>query len=139
MEEFQSKFFPEIARTAQSFAGETDYCKYNNHWLQTATSALYLTALVSTYLASWVTDKYGRKISMLVSGIASLVGAGHCAGAKNLAMLILGRAMMGWGIGFGNQVSRPTHDRVLFFFSWTRIMTSIPYVFLHSSCTCKPP
>jgi len=67
---------------------------------------LYLAALVSTFFASWVTDKYGRKLTMLLAGIVSIVGTAHTAAAKNLAMLILGRALMGWGIGFANQVSR---------------------------------
>ena len=105
MHDFQVKFFPQIASKLQHYDKETDYCKYSNHWLQTCTSSMYLTALVSTFLASWITDKHGRKLTMFLGGVISLVGAGLTTGAQNLAMIVLGRALMGIAIGFANQVS----------------------------------
>jgi MFS family permease len=105
MHDFQVKFFPQIASKSQHYEKETDYCRYSNHWLQTFTSSLYLAALVSTYLASWVTDKHGRKLTMALGGAVSLAGAALTAGAQNLAMIILGRTLMGFAIGFANQAS----------------------------------
>lgn len=113
MHDFQVKFFPQIADKLQHYEKETDYCKYSNHWLQTFTSSLYLAALASTYLASWVTDKHGRTLTMALGGLVSLAGAGLTAGAHNLAMLVLGRALMGFGIGFANQVSRLKPSTIL--------------------------
>ena len=42
--------------------------------------------------------------SIICGGISVLIGAALNAAAANLATLILGRIMLGVGIGFGNQV-----------------------------------
>uniref|UniRef100_A0A7N2R4L4 Major facilitator superfamily (MFS) profile domain-containing protein n=1 Tax=Quercus lobata TaxID=97700 RepID=A0A7N2R4L4_QUELO len=53
--------------------------------------------------ASWVTKKLGRKISMLTGGLVFLAGAIINAAAQNIAMLIIGRILLGIGVGFANQ------------------------------------
>ncbi|KAG6427781.1 hypothetical protein SASPL_112028 [Salvia splendens] len=62
--------------------------------------------------------KYGRRSSILCGGVSFLIGAALDASAVNLVMLILGRIMLGVGIGFGNQAvplylseMAPTHLR----------------------------
>lgn len=55
-------------------------------------------------MAGWLTRRYGRKATMVAAGACFLVGAGLNAGAQNLAMLIVGRIFLGFGIGFANQV-----------------------------------
>jgi len=104
MDGFLHKFFPVVYRH-KMHAHENNYCKYNNQGLATFTSSLYLAGLVASLLASPITRKYGRKASIMCGGISFIVGATLDASAVNLTMLILGRIMLGVGIGFGNQVS----------------------------------
>ncbi|KAK9141805.1 hypothetical protein Syun_011205 [Stephania yunnanensis] len=82
---------------------ENNYCKYNNQGLAAFTSSLYLAGLVASLVASPVTRNYGRRVSIICGGISFLIGAALNAAAVNLVMLILGRIMLGVGIGFGNQ------------------------------------
>ena len=52
---------------------------------------------------------------MILGGAAFCIGAILCAFAQNLAMLIIGRVMLGAGVGFANQVcSRPLLPQVLY-------------------------
>lgn len=104
MDDFLVKFFPKVYRN-KMHAHENNYCKYNNQGLAAFTSSLYLAGLVASLMASPVTRLYGRRASLISGGISFLVGSALNASAVNLAMLLLGRIMLGVGIGFGNQVS----------------------------------
>ncbi|KAK7822235.1 sugar transport protein 1 [Quercus suber] len=79
------------------------YCKFDSVTLTMFTSSLYLAALLASFGASWVTKKLGRKISMLTGGLVFLAGAIINAAAQNIAMLIIGRILLGIGVGFANQ------------------------------------
>lgn len=103
MNSFLHKFFPRVYEK-KMHASENNYCKYNNQGLAAFTSSLYLAGLVASLVASPITRKYGRRISIVCGGISFLIGATLNAAAINLAMLLLGRIMLGVGIGFGNQV-----------------------------------
>ncbi|PHT90687.1 Sugar transport protein 1 [Capsicum annuum] len=67
------------------------------------TSSLYLAALLSSLVASTVTRKLGRRLSMLSGGVLFCAGALINGFARNVAMLIIGRILLGFGIGFANQ------------------------------------
>ncbi|KAL0403935.1 UNVERIFIED_CONTAM: Sugar carrier protein A [Sesamum radiatum] len=117
MDGFLEKFFPTVYRN-KKHAHENNYCKYNNQGLAAFTSSLYLAGLVASLVASPITRKYGRRGSIICGGISFMIGAALDASAVNLAMLILGRIMLGFGIGFGNQAVplylselAPTHLR----------------------------
>lgn len=103
MNDFLIKFFPVVYQRKLS-AQESDYCKYDNQGLQTFTSSLYIAGLLATLVASYTTRKWGRKATMFIGGTAYLVGSILNAAAQDLAMLIIGRIMLGIGVGFGNQV-----------------------------------
>ncbi|MCO5609462.1 hypothetical protein L7F22_063688 [Adiantum nelumboides] len=103
MDDFLLKFFPHVYNHKKFHSSDTDYCKYNNEALTAFTSSLYIAGLSLTYAASYTTQKYGRRTSILIGGVSFLVGATLNAFAQNLAMLIVGRIMLGAGIGFGNQ------------------------------------
>lgn len=103
MDDFLLQFFPEVYNHKEYHSSDQDYCKYNNQRLTAFTSSLYIAGLSLTYVASFTTKKYGRRTSILIGGVSFLVGATLNAFAQNLAMLILGRIMLGAGIGFGNQ------------------------------------
>lgn len=96
MASFQKKFFPDVyERTENGHGDESRYCIYNDHILQLFTSSLFLAGLVISLPASFTTRKYGRKFTMVCAGLFFLVGAGLNAGAQDLAMLIIGRVMLG--------------------------------------------
>ncbi|KAK6158967.1 hypothetical protein DH2020_006281 [Rehmannia glutinosa] len=103
MDDFLKEFFPGIYRRKQEHLQETDYCKYDNQILTLFTSSLYFAALVSTFGASYVTRNKGRRASIICGSISFFMGAILNAAAQNIAMLILGRILLGFGIGFGNQ------------------------------------
>ena len=105
MDDFLKEFFPKVYRRKHEQLHETDYCKFDSQLLTLFTSSLYFAGLVSTFAASKVTTKYGRRMSILVGSISFFLGGAINAGAVNIAMLIIGRILLGFGIGFGNQVS----------------------------------
>ncbi|CAK9226901.1 unnamed protein product [Sphagnum troendelagicum] len=102
MNDFLIKFFPVVYKRKLS-AQESDYCKYDNQGLQAFTSSLYIAGLLATLVASYTTRKWGRKATMFIGGTSYLVGSILNAAAQDLAMLIIGRIMLGIGVGFGNQ------------------------------------
>lgn len=104
MDDFLIKFFPHVYRNKHSNdLHESHYCKYDDQGLQLFTSSLYLAGLVATFFASYTTRLLGRKVSMLIAGLAFLAGSIFNAAAVNLAMLIIGRLLLGAGVGFANQ------------------------------------
>lgn len=102
---FLEKFFPAVYRKEEGITSTNQYCKFNSQILTLFTSSLYLAALVACLVASWTTRKWGRKKSMLLGGFLFLAGAIINAAAQNVAMLIIGRVLLGFGIGFANQVN----------------------------------
>lgn len=104
MDEFLERFFPDVYHKQLSASGyQNAYCKFDNHLLTLFTSSLYLAALIASFFASATTKKFGRKISMLCGGVVFLVGAILNGAAMNVEMLIIGRLLLGVGIGYANQ------------------------------------
>lgn len=108
MDDFLKKFFPTVYVRKQR-AKEDNYCKYDDQRLQLFTSSLYLAAIVSSLFASRVCTKYGRKMTMIVASLMFLAGVTLTALSVNLAMLIIGRILLGAGVGFANQVHLLTY------------------------------
>ncbi|CAD6202690.1 unnamed protein product [Miscanthus lutarioriparius] len=102
MDDFLGKFFPAVLRKKQEDK-ESNYCKYDNQGLQLFTSSLYLAGLTATFFASYTTRRLGRRLTMLVAGVFFLVGVIFNGAAQDLAMLIVGRILLGCGVGFANQ------------------------------------
>ncbi|KFM26855.1 H(+)/hexose cotransporter 2 [Auxenochlorella protothecoides] len=103
MASFQEKFFPEIYERTQLGVSDTSpYCKYDNQVLQTFTSTMFLAGMFSSLVAATVCRKYGRKPTMFLAACLFIIGAGLQGGAVNLAMLFLGRCILGFGVGFAN-------------------------------------
>ncbi|KAI4296606.1 hypothetical protein L6164_036552 [Bauhinia variegata] len=103
MDSFLKKFFPSVYRKTNLEKSTNQYCQYNSQTLTMFTSSLYLAALLSSLVASMVTRKFGRKYSMLFGGFLFLVGAILNGFAQAVWYLILGRILLGLGIGFANQ------------------------------------
>ncbi|XP_039168515.1 sugar carrier protein C [Eucalyptus grandis] len=103
MPPFLKKFFPSVYETQQGEKVTNQYCQYNSETLTLFTSSLYVAALLSSLVASTVTRKFGRKMSMFLGGILFCVGALLNGFANAVWMLIVGRILLGFGIGFANQ------------------------------------
>lgn len=104
MPSFLKECFPQIYESIQAPKNESNYCKYDNQMLQLFTSSLYIAALVASMIASPVTRKLGRKLTMLLAGIFFIAGTALSALAGTLSLIILGRIILGCGVGFANQV-----------------------------------
>ncbi|KAA0056939.1 sugar carrier protein C-like [Cucumis melo var. makuwa] len=103
MDSFLSKFFHSVFVKKNDRKSNNQYCQYDSETLTLFTSSLYLAALLSSLVASTVTRTFGRKWSMLFGGVLFCSGAIINGAAKAVWMLILGRILLGFGIGFANQ------------------------------------
>lgn len=104
MESFLGKFFPEVLRGKRN-AKIDAYCKYDNQWLTAFTSSLFIAGTLSSLVASRVTRRVGRQAIMLIGGVLFLAGSVVNAAAVNIAMLIVGRMLLGFGLGFTLQAA----------------------------------
>ncbi|KAK1682191.1 hypothetical protein QYE76_043039 [Lolium multiflorum] len=102
MEDFLREFFPKVLRNKHDNEG-SNYCKFNDQGLQLFTSSLYLAGLTSTFFASYTTRQLGRRVTMLIAGAFFIIGVIFNGAAHNLGMLIIGRILLGCGVGFANQ------------------------------------
>ncbi|KAK9097193.1 hypothetical protein Sjap_022690 [Stephania japonica] len=100
MSSFLEPFFPDVYRKEQGVVSSNQYCKFDSHKLTFFTSSLYLAALVVQWPASYSTSKHGRKFSIIVGAIIFLLGAALNAAAIHVAMLYIGRLLLGLGVGF---------------------------------------
>ncbi|CAL5369689.1 unnamed protein product [Camellia sinensis] len=103
MAPFLEKFFPSVYRKEELDHSTNQYCKFDSQTLTMFTSSLYLAALFASFFASAMTKKLGRKFSMLMGGCVFCCGALLNAFAVHLAMLIIGRILLGVGVGFATQ------------------------------------
>lgn len=103
MDSFLEKFFPTVYRKEKADNSTNQYCKFDSVPLTLFTSSLYVAALCSSIVASSVTRKLGRKLSMLLGGVLFCAGALLNGFAQKVWMLIVGRILLGFGIGFANQ------------------------------------
>ena len=102
---FLEKFFPDVYTKMEQDTKISNYCKFDSQLLTTFTSSLYIAGFVATFFASSVTRAFGRKSSILIGGVAFLMGAALGGAAINIYMLIIGRVLLGVGVGFANQVT----------------------------------
>ncbi|KQJ87983.1 hexose carrier protein HEX6 [Brachypodium distachyon] len=109
MDPFLRDFFPDVhhrmqTNSANHGGSSSNYCKFDSQLLTLFTSSLYISGLLTAVLvASWFTERHGRRPSMILGGVAYLFGAAVSGGAANVSMAILGRALLGVGLGFANQ------------------------------------
>ncbi|RZC86723.1 hypothetical protein C5167_030071 [Papaver somniferum] len=103
MPPFLMKFFPKVYRRMIEDKNISNYCKFDSQLLTAFTSSLYLASLIACFFASYVTRIYGRKPSIIVGGAAFVIGSVFGGAAVNIEMLIIGRILLGIGVGFANQ------------------------------------
>ncbi|KAL0400958.1 UNVERIFIED_CONTAM: Hexose carrier protein HEX6 [Sesamum latifolium] len=103
MEPFLKKFFPRVYRKMNEDTKISNYCKFDSQLLTSFTSSLYMAGLISSFFAAIVTRNYGRKPSIIIGGVTYMAGAALGGAAYNGYMLIIGRLLLGVGLGFTNQ------------------------------------
>ncbi|KAI3432150.1 MFS domain-containing protein [Psidium guajava] len=103
MESFLKRFFHEVYVKMNEDTKISNYCKFDSQLLTSFTSSLYIAGLFASFSASFVTRVFGRKPSILTGGAAFLAGSALGGAASNVFMLILGRVLLGVGVGFANQ------------------------------------
>ncbi|QHO59144.1 Sugar transport protein [Arachis hypogaea] len=105
MDPFLKKFFPDVyAKEHNIKPTDNQYCKFDSQVLTLFTSSLYLAALVASIFASKVTRAFGRRLTMISGGVLFLAGAALNGFAQQVWMLIVGRMLLGFGIGCANQM-----------------------------------
>ena len=114
MDSFLKKFFPVVYKRMKEDTKISNYCKFDSQLLTSFTSSLYIAGLVASFVASWITKKFGRKPTILAGGAAFLIGSALGGAAFNVYMVILGRILLGVGVGFANQVVSHCHFSFIF-------------------------
>ncbi|KAI5436393.1 variant 2, species-specific tRNA processing [Lathyrus oleraceus] len=104
MDSFLKRFFPSVyEQEANLKPSSNQYCKFNSQILTLFTSSLYISALISGLGASTLTRALGRRATMILGGLFFVSGALLNGLAFNMSMLIIGRLLLGFGIGCANQ------------------------------------
>lgn len=99
--DFAQRFFPETLD-----AGETNaYCKFNDHLLQLFTSSLFIAGAIAALIGMYTCKRIGRKWTMLMGSVCFLVGTVLVAAAFSVAQLVIGRIVLGFGVGFATQAT----------------------------------
>ncbi|GAB2259617.1 hypothetical protein Droror1_Dr00010472 [Drosera rotundifolia] len=112
MPEFLEHFFEDVYKKQKGDTSTNQYCKFDSFKLTLFTSSLYLAALFASLVASVLTRKLDRKVMMVSGGFVFFAGALINALAQNIWMLIVGRILLGIGVGFVNQKRVPSSEKV---------------------------
>ncbi|GJN21400.1 hypothetical protein PR202_gb08871 [Eleusine coracana subsp. coracana] len=129
MTSFLEAFFPDILEKMNN-AAQDAYCIFDSQVLTTFVSSLYLAAMFACLVAGHVTRKVGRRASMLIGASFFFVGAVLNCGAVNIYMLVIGRILLGFAVGFTNQ-SAPVYLAEITPTRWRGAFTSIFHFFLN--------
>ena len=78
--------------------------QYDNQLLQLFTSSLYIAGIVASLFAGTFCRAAGRRAAIAFSGASFCLGAALSAGAVHIAMVVVGRVLLGVGVGIGNTV-----------------------------------
>lgn len=103
MEPFLKKFFHKVYLNMKADDKVSNYCVFDSQLLTSFTSSLYVAGLLTSFFASYITKAFGRKPSIVAGGAAFLIGTALGGAAFNVYMLIIGRFLLGVGVGFANQ------------------------------------
>ena len=93
--------------------------------------SLNLFAMVGALSSNWISDKLGRRWAFRIAAIGFIFGTVIQSGAGGYASLMLGRAFVGLGVGFGlavdpvyiSEISQAAHRGYLV--TWSEIATNV--------------
>lgn len=99
---FQARFFPHLLVKAE--AGGDPFCRYDDPTLQIFLSSVYLASVCGALSGSIVTPRLGRRATMMMASVIFFCGAVLQGAAMNVAMVVIGRVFLGFGMGAADQV-----------------------------------
>ncbi|KAF6258859.1 sugar carrier protein A [Scenedesmus sp. NREL 46B-D3] len=97
--DFEARFF------GHHGSGNDPFCKYNDTMLQLFTSCLFLSGAVAAMVGAYTCRRFGRKATMVAGGACFLGGTVLVTLAINMTMLVMGRLVLGIGVGFATQAT----------------------------------
>ncbi|KAF5194657.1 Sugar transport protein [Thalictrum thalictroides] len=105
MKLFSKEFSPSVYNKQSGDQSSNRYCKFDSQIVMFFTSSVYLAASLSSLFASKITRKYGHQPTIALGGALYVFGSITSAGAaaQNIFKLIVGRILLGFGVGFTNQ------------------------------------
>lgn len=71
---------------------------------ETVVSIALLGAFIGALISSWLSDKYGRKKTIIIADIVFIVGSIIMACSIDVLMLIFGRFVIGLGVGIASMI-----------------------------------
>jgi len=71
-------------------------------WLSLITSMTVAFAFIFSFVGGWITERFGRRPAILVASVVFTVGAVVMAVAPTKAVLLVGRIVVGMGIGIAS-------------------------------------
>lgn len=80
------------------------HTRYDDHILQLFTSSLFLAGAFTALVGMFTCRKIGRRATMCMGGAAFIIGTVLVASAFHVAQLVIGRLILGVGVGFATQV-----------------------------------
>jgi MFS family permease len=100
----------------QHVSGDDMFCKHDDVMLQLFTSCLFLSGAAAALVGIYTCQRFGRKATMIAGGACFLGGTILVTLAIHMSMLVLGRLILGVGVGFAAQVSEPDQDLQVYTF-----------------------
>ncbi|KAF6256200.1 general substrate transporter, partial [Scenedesmus sp. NREL 46B-D3] len=90
----------------QHVSGNDAFCRFSDYLLQLLTSCLFLSeAAAAAMVGSHTCRRFGRRATMVAGGACFLRGTVLVTLAVNISMLVLGRLVLGVGVGFVAQAA----------------------------------
>lgn len=102
MRNFAELFFPEELAKHGNTNG---YCMFNDQILQLFTSSLFLAGAFAALVGMVLCKKMGRRFTMIMGGLCFIVGTILVASAYHIAQLVIGRLVLGVGVGLATQAT----------------------------------
>ncbi|CUM57470.1 uncharacterized protein AC631_02784 [Debaryomyces fabryi] len=91
------------------FVSDNDYLRFfnspNSELQGFITASMALGSFFGAISASFVSEPFGRRPSLIICGFFWVVGAAIQSSSQNVAQLIIGRIIGGYGVGFGSSVA----------------------------------
>lgn len=72
---------------------------------QVVAASILLGAIVGALACSWLSDRFGRRGTLLMLAVLFIVGALWCADAPDVVVLSLGRLVLGFAVGRATQTA----------------------------------
>ncbi len=74
-------------------------------WLVVSPASILLGAVIGALTCSWLSERRGRKGTLVMLSVVFVVGALWCAFSPNPVMLSLGRLVLGFAVGGATQTA----------------------------------